>query len=280
MRHPWLTALRTILLGTSLAGVSLAGAGCERGADTQQGGTEANNANKTDDKNAAKPDDQGAAARMKPSDATSPDPTLKSTATHGAKAAPSGEVQPPKAEDLAEYTKDLPGQGPLMATIETTLGAFHCELYADKVPMTVANFVGLARGLKPWIDPKTEKVEKKPFYDGIIFHRVIPGFMVQTGDPLGEGTGGPGYQFDNETRDDLGHGSGGILSMANAGPGTNGSQFFITEKATPWLDGMHTVFGKCKEVDLVKNITRVPRDSKDRPQQEIKIERVTISRGS
>jgi peptidyl-prolyl cis-trans isomerase A (cyclophilin A) len=269
MRHLWL-----ITLCTSLLGASLAGAGCERGAGTDKGGTE----DKTGDKTA--PADQGAAARMKPSDATSPEATLKSTATHGAKADTSGEVRPPKAEDLAEYTKDLPGQGPLMATIETTLGAFHCELYADKVPMTVANFVGLARGLKPWMDPKTEKVETRPFYDGIIFHRVIPRFMVQTGDPLGQGIGGPGYQFADEIRDDLRHTAGGILSMANAGPGTNGSQFFITERATSWLDGRHTIFGKCKEADLVKKITEVPRDSADRPQQEIKIERVTISRGS
>ena len=274
MRHLWFVTLAGVL------GAGLAGAGCERGADTQKDGTENQSADQNADKTAPATADQGAAARTKPSDETSPEATLKSTATHGAKANPSGEVRPPKAEDLAEYTKDLPGQGPLMATIETTLGAFHCELYADKVPMTVANFVGLARGLKPWLDPRTEKVEKKPFYDGIIFHRVIPRFMVQTGDPLGQGIGGPGYQFEDEIRDDLRHSAGGILSMANAGPGTNGSQFFITEKATPWLNDRHTVFGKCKEADLVKKITQAPRDSRDRPQQEIKIERVTISRGS
>jgi peptidyl-prolyl cis-trans isomerase A (cyclophilin A) len=160
------------------------------------------------------------------------------------------------------------------------VGAFHCELFADKVPMTVANFVGLARGLKAWRHPGTGEVHKKPFFDGIIFHRVIPRFMVQTGDPLGQGVGGPGYSFDDEIREDLRHSAGGMLSMANAGPGTNGSQFFITEGPTPHLDGMHTVFGQCKEVDLVKQITQVQRDSADRPLQEVKIERVVISRGS
>jgi peptidyl-prolyl cis-trans isomerase A (cyclophilin A) len=104
--------------------------------------------------------------------------------------------------------------------------------------------------------------------------------MVQTGDPLGQGVGGPGYNFDDEIRDDLRHTTGGLLSMANAGKGTNGSQFFITEKATPWLDGMHTVFGQCKEADLVQKITQVQRDSADRPLQEVKIKRVVISRGS
>jgi cyclophilin family peptidyl-prolyl cis-trans isomerase len=258
MRHLWLIALCA----------SLSAAACDRGADTQ----------KPDSENTSAAAAAGAArANAKPS--AKDDPTLKSTATDSAKD-DGGELKPPKAEELAEYTADLPGQGPLMATIETTLGAFHCELYADKVPMTVANFVGLARGLKPWRDPKTRKIEKKPFYDGIIFHRVIPRFMVQTGDPLGQGVGGPGYQFEDEIRDDLRHTAGGILSMANAGPGTNGSQFFITERATPWLDGKHTVFGKCKEADLVQKLTQVPRDSGDRPTQEIKIERVTISRGS
>ena len=239
---------------------SLAGAACDRDAGTQ----------KTD------PETSTAADPVEPE--TNAQGSLKATATGNVIEEEGSDVRPPVAEDLAEYTEDLPGDGPLMATIETTLGTFHCELYGDKVPMTVANFVGLARGLKPWRDPKTRKVEKKPFYDGIIFHRVIPRFMVQTGDPLGQGVGGPGYQFDDEIRDDLRHTAGGILSMANAGAGTNGSQFFITERATSWLDGKHTVFGKCAEADLVKKLTQVPRDSADRPQQPIKIERVTISR--
>ncbi len=210
-----------------------------------------------------------------------PPPAAPADAAAAKPTEPTAEVVAPSADDLDKYTADLEGDGPLMATIATTLGDFHCELYGDKAPMTVANFVGLARGMKPWRHPRTGEVhENKPFYDGIVFHRVIPNFMVQTGDPLGQGVGGPGYQFGDEIDPKLKHDTGGVLSMANSGPGTNGSQFFITEKATPWLDGKHTIFGRCKEVDLVKKITSVPRDSSDRPNDELKIDSVTIARGS
>jgi peptidyl-prolyl cis-trans isomerase A (cyclophilin A) len=190
------------------------------------------------------------------------------------------EVRKPVAADLAVYLAGIPGKGKLMATIVTTMGDFHCELYED-VPMTVANFVGLATGKKTWIDPNNDQVKKGvPFFNGIIFHRVIPDFMVQVGDPLGRGVGGPGYEFDNEIVKKYRHDSGGVLSMANAGPGTNGSQFFITEKATPWLDDRHTVFGKCAEVDLVKKITAVPKDGNDKPLTPVSIKSVKISRGT
>jgi peptidyl-prolyl cis-trans isomerase A (cyclophilin A) len=189
-------------------------------------------------------------------------------------------VRPPTAQDLAEYTADLKGEGPLMATIETTMGDFHCELFEDKTPMTVANFVGLARGMKAWRHPGTGKVSQTPFYDGIIFHRVIPGFMIQTGDPLGVGRGDAGYKFADEFHPALRHDRGGILSMANAGPGTNGSQFFITEKATPGLDRKHSVFGYCKEIDLVTQIAGVPRGQADKPINDVSIKRITFSRGS
>jgi peptidyl-prolyl cis-trans isomerase A (cyclophilin A) len=190
-----------------------------------------------------------------------------------------GDLRPPVAADLAGYLDGIPGKGKLMATIATTMGDFHCELYED-VPMTVANFVGLATGKKVWKDPNTDQIKKGvPFFNGIIFHRVISDFMVQVGDPLGQGVGGPGYEFDNEIVPAHKHDSGGVLSMANAGPGTNGSQFFITEKATPWLDGKHTVFGKCAEVDLVKKITAVPKDGNDKPLEAISIKTVKIKRG-
>ncbi|MCA9680307.1 MAG: peptidylprolyl isomerase [Kofleriaceae bacterium] len=199
-------------------------------------------------------------------------------------AKPVSEVRPPVAEDLAEYTKDLPGDGPLVATFDTSMGAIHCELAADKVPRTVANFVGLATGKKPWYNPRTRKVEKGvPFFDGLMFHRVIPEFMIQGGDPMGSGMGGPGYNFDDEFSPDLKHDRPGTLSMANAGVhgghGTNGSQFFITEVPTDQLDGRHSVFGYCKEVDLVKAIARVPRDGNDRPNTPVTMNHVTITRG-
>jgi peptidyl-prolyl cis-trans isomerase A (cyclophilin A) len=188
------------------------------------------------------------------------------------------EVRAPTAADLAEYSKDLPGDGPLTATIETNMGTFHCELYGDKAPMTVANFVGLATGKKPWRNPRTGEVMKNtPFYDGLKVHRVAAGFVIQGGDPLGNGTGGPGYEFAQEIHPDLKH-EPGAMSMANAGPGTNGSQFFITETATGQLDGGYNVFGKCAETDLVKKMTALGRGDGP-PSQPITFTKVTIGRG-
>ena len=180
---------------------------------------------------------------------------------------PSGdEVRPPVAADLADYTKELAGSGALTATIETSLGAFHCALYGDKAPMTVANFVGLATGKKSWVNPRTHSVEKgKPFFDGLTFHRVIPGFMIQGGDPLGVGSGGPGYEFADEVNNGLAM-QPGTLAMANAGPATNGSQFFITHVATPWLNMKHTIFGQVVEgQDIVNAIGKCPKAPGDKP---------------
>src|SRR5208282_3543852 len=129
------------------------------------------------------------------------------------------------------------------AIFETSLGEITCELFPQHAPETVENFVGLATGTKEFIDPKTRKPASRPFYDGLIFHRVIPDFMIQGGCPLGTGTGGPGYRFKDEFSKELRHDKPGMLSMANAGPNTNGSQFFITHVPTPWLDGKHTIFG-------------------------------------
>ena len=181
---------------------------------------------------------------------------------------------------LEQATKGVAGSGMLVAKIETTLGTFTCELYEKDAPITVANFVGLARGTRPWKDPKTGKwVEKKPLYDGLIFHRVIPGFMVQGGDPLGVGTGNPGYRFEDEISPNLKFDKPALLAMANAGPATNGSQFFITEGTPQQLTGKHTIFGLCEPASLVSKITGVKRGPRDKPETDVVMKKVTISRG-
>jgi peptidyl-prolyl cis-trans isomerase A (cyclophilin A) len=169
--------------------------------------------------------------------------------------------------------------GGMWARFDTTMGTILCELQSDKAPNTVANFVGLAEGTKEWTNPKTKAKEKKPFYDGLIFHRVIPQFMIQGGDPMGTGRGGPGYKFADEFHPDLRH-KPGTLSMANSGPGTNGSQFFITEVATPHLDNRHSVFGYCEPLAVVKDITHAPTARGNRPLTDIMLTKVSIHRGS
>jgi len=187
-------------------------------------------------------------------------------------------VVPPSASHLDDYAAELPGSGKqLVAKIETRQGTITCELWGDRAPMTVANFVGLATGKKAWKNSTNGNVEVgKPFFDGLIFHRVIPGFMIQGGDPLASGAGGPGYKFADEvsSNDQM---DTGVLAMANAGPATNGSQFFITEAPQPGLNGRHTIFGKCKEIDIVRAITGVPRDGGDRPDTPVPM-KVTISK--
>ena len=166
------------------------------------------------------------------------------------------------------------------AHFETSLGNFTVELFDTKTPKTVANFVGLAEGSKEWKHPKTgAEAARQPFYDGIIFHRVISGFVIQGGDPLGQGYGGPGYQFEDEFHPDLRHDRAGILSMANAGPNTNGSQFFITLGPTPHLDRRHSVFGAVvKGLDVVEQIGKVKTDPNDRPVTPVVMNKVTIER--
>ena len=182
---------------------------------------------------------------------------------------------------IEEATKGLKGKdAALTAKIETTLGAFTCELFEKKSPKTVANFVGLARGLRPWCDESSKKWEtKKPFYDGLKFHRVIPGFMIQGGDPLGIGRGGPGYKFVNESDPGLTFDKPGVLAMANAGRDTNGSQFFITEAPQPALNGGYTIFGQCEPTALVGEIARVERSPGDKPVKDVVMTKVTITRG-
>jgi peptidyl-prolyl cis-trans isomerase A (cyclophilin A) len=157
----------------------------------------------------------------------------------------------------------------IYASFDTTEGKFKIKLFADKAPKTVENFVALAEGTKTG----------KPFYDGTVFHRVIPDFMIQGGDPEGTGRGGPGYRFADEFHPELKHTKKGILSMANAGPNTNGSQFFITVAATPWLDNKHSVFGEVTEgYTVVEKISKAARNSQDRPLKEIKVNSVKIER--
>ncbi len=165
------------------------------------------------------------------------------------------------------------------AHFETTLGNFSIELYDAKTPKTVANFVGLAEGTIEWTHPKTREKHRTPYFDGIIFHRIIQGFMIQGGDPLGEGYGGPGYQFADEFHPDLRHDRAGILSMANAGPNTNGSQFFITLGPTPHLDRRHSVFGAVtKGMDVIQKIGAVPVGKNDRPITPVVMNKVTIEK--
>ncbi len=167
----------------------------------------------------------------------------------------------------------------MYAVLETSMGRIKFELFPDKTPKTVENFVGLAEGTKPWTDPRTGQKVKRRFYDGLTFHRVIPQFMIQGGDPLGNGTGGPGYQFEDEIVPDLRFDRPGRVAMANSGPNTNGSQFFITVAPTPWLDQRHTIFGQVVEgQEVVEKIANVPRDARDRPLKPVIIERVTIER--
>jgi peptidyl-prolyl cis-trans isomerase A (cyclophilin A) len=167
------------------------------------------------------------------------------------------------------------------ARFTTTEGSFLVRLFDQDAPNTVANFVGLAEGTREWMDPKSGRKMKSAYYDGLIFHRVIDDFMIQGGDPTGTGMGGPGYKFADEFSPKLRHSKPGMLSMANAGPGTNGSQFFITLAATPWLDDRHSVFGEVVEgMDVVKKIGKVgvsrpgDRPLKDVVMQSVKIERV------
>lgn len=170
------------------------------------------------------------------------------------------------------------GKG-LYAVFETSLGEMICRLEETKAPETVKNFVGLATGEKEYVDPKSNQKSHEPFYDGTIFHRIIKDFMVQGGDRLGQGTGGPGYRFKDEFDSTLKHKGPGVLSMANSGPNTNGSQFFITLVPTPWLDGKHAVFGELVKGESVLNaIGKASTGQMDRPREEIVIKKLRIVR--
>ena len=168
----------------------------------------------------------------------------------------------------------------LYAHFTTSEGNFTVQLFEEQAPKTVANFTGLAEGTREWTDPRTGEKSKAPLYNGTVFHRVIEGFMIQGGDPLGQGTGGPGYKFEDEFHPKLRHTKTGILSMANSGPNSNGGQFFITLAATPWLDDKHSVFGEVVEgMDVIKKIGGTATSKPgDRPVKPITVESVTIEK--
>ncbi|HVT63931.1 MAG TPA: peptidylprolyl isomerase [Mycobacteriales bacterium] len=169
----------------------------------------------------------------------------------------------------------------MYVTLTTSLGDVRVQLLPNHAPKTVANFVELAEGTREWIHPKTGQASKTPLYDGTVFHRVISGFMIQGGDPLGTGTGGPGYRFNDEIHPELAFTKPYLLAMANAGPGTNGSQFFITVEPTTWLTGKHTIFGEVADQasrDVVDKIAATETGAMDKPKTPVVIEKVTVER--
>ena len=179
----------------------------------------------------------------------------------------------------ARYRLNLQDGQSLSARFETDKGNITCALWPDAAPMTVLNFVELAEGSREWTDPRTSAPSTAPLYDGTIFHRIIPEFMIQGGDPLGSGAGGPGYQFADEIDPMQTFNQHGLLAMANSGPNTNGSQFFITDRGTPAnLNGKHTIFGLCEDLDVVEDIATAPRSENDRPKKDIRLNRVVILR--
>jgi peptidyl-prolyl cis-trans isomerase A (cyclophilin A) len=170
--------------------------------------------------------------------------------------------------------------GDLIATLHTSSGDVRVRLFPNHAPKTVRNFVELAEGQRDWTDPRTRQPSRDPLYNGTVFHRVISGFMIQGGDPLGTGTGGPGYQFADEFHPELSFNRPYLLAMANAGPGTNGSQFFITVAPTAWLTGKHTIFGEVIDgTDVIDTIAATKTDPRDRPVEDIVLQSVSFERG-
>jgi peptidyl-prolyl cis-trans isomerase A (cyclophilin A) len=212
--------------------------------------------------------------------AKSAEPTNANVGATGASAGGSGK----KGGDphngsftLAEATKELKGTGAIVAKIETNKGTLQCKLLDDKAPITVANFIGLATGKRAWKDPRSGEWVNKPAYDGTTFHRIIKGFMIQGGDPKGNGSGEPGYVIKDELWDGAKHDKAGLLCMANRGPNTNGAQFFITDAPAPHLDTSYTIFGECAPVEVVHDIANVS-VAGEHPTQPVTIKSVTISR--
>jgi peptidyl-prolyl cis-trans isomerase A (cyclophilin A) len=209
---------------------------------------------------------------------TEPPPASQQAPTAPASTAPSGATQELPDSPGLQAPPSVEPTGPT-AVMDTSMGRITCRLFDKQAPETVANFVGLAEGAKDWSDPTThEKVHGKPLYDGTIFHRVIPGFMAQGGDPMGTGMGDPGYYIPDEIDPSLMFDVPGRLAMANSGPNTDGSQFFVTEEIQPSLNGHYTIFGQCNpsSVLVVKTMTRVERDGRDKPLTPVVLKKVTI----
>ena len=219
----------------------------------------------------------GVAQQTPPATPAKPDPDSK----------PIENPVPKPAEPAAEELPDGPApqasalvhpNGPTVV-FDTSMGRITCQFYEKQAPKAVANFIGLAEGSKDWVDPASQKkMHKKPLYDGTTFHRVIPNFMIQGGDPVGTGLGDPGFAFDDEFDPDLNFDVAGRLAMANSGPNTNGSQFFITEGPYEPLNQHYTLFGQCDQtgVEVVKAIARVERDAEDKPLSPVVLRKVTI----
>lgn len=181
-----------------------------------------------------------------------------------------------EAKEIVQFDREIYKADDPIIILKTSKGDIYLELFKQDVPIAVENFLGLAFGKKEFTDPKTGKSIKKKFYDGLIFHRVIPNFMIQGGDPLGTGMGGPGYKFNDEIVTNFKH-IPGTLAYANSGPNSNGSQFYITSVATPWLDGHYTIFGQVlKGLDVVLKIASVKRDSRDKPLEPIYINEIVM----
>lgn len=205
--------------------------------------------------------------------------TATQNAAPAAAPAPNPDADPVAGHfTLADATAGLTGDGPLVAKLETDKGTLDCTLYDDKAPITVANFVGLARGLRPWKSPNGQWI-KKAAYDGTTFHRIIKGFMIQGGDALGNGTGEPGYVIPDEIWPGATHDRRGLICMANRGPNTNGAQFFILDASKPYLDNSYTIFGECKPDSVIVALASVP-VAGERPVDPPKIQKVTVARGA
>jgi peptidyl-prolyl cis-trans isomerase A (cyclophilin A) len=232
------------------------------------------NGKPADGKTAASDGQQQQQTQQRPTPPKPPKRKINARPTASVPAAPGDPLAGKWSLDDAE--KGLPPGKELTATIETSLGSLECKLFDDKAPITVANFVGLARGLRPWKTPE-DKWEKKPAYDGTIFHRIIKGFMIQGGDARKNGTGEPGYVIPDEIWEDANHDRPGLLCMANRGKNTNGAQFFITDDAANHLDDGYTIFGECGPVEMVHKIASVELRG-EKPVTQVDIKKITIAR--